>query len=182
MSKFKRIFLDVDGVIANWSKSICEKLKVEYPKNTTFPYQRWLAEKINVNDIFPHTDTFEFWESLEKFPWSDRLVNLVNDTGIEWRFLTKPMENPNCYAGKAAWIMKHYPKHLGKLWIVNGTKSAICRDSGDLLIDDDIEKNIIEWSDAGGTPFYWKEMTDDYSKWEHKIIELENILSDAKRY
>ena len=94
MSKFKRIFLDVDGVITNWSKSICEKLKVEYPKNTTFPYQRWLAEKINVNDIFPHTDTFEFWESLEKFPWSDRLVNLVNDTGIEWRFLTKPMENP----------------------------------------------------------------------------------------
>lgn len=176
MSKVKRIFLDVDGVIANWSKSICENLKVEYPKNQIFPYQRWLAEVIDVKDIYQYTNTFEFWDKLEKFPWSDGLVNLVDKSGIEWRFLTKPMKAPNCFSGKASWIMKNYPKHWEKLWIATGTKSAICRGEGDLLIDDDVEKNLVEWEERGGISFHWNEMTPDYDGWRRKFYELDAII------
>ena len=162
MIKIKRVFLDLDGVIAAWAKSACGQLGVDYPTNFQFPDQGWLKSITGAKKIYDITDNVDFWTELERYPWSNTLVDLISNSGKEFRFLTKPMKSPECYYGKSKWIFKNYPKHWNKMWIVTGTKSAICRDSGDLLIDD-YEKNIEEWKSAGGTAYHWKEITPDYS-------------------
>lgn len=176
MGKIKRVFLDIDAVIANWTKPACEATGVDYPKNFEFPNQEWLSSKVGVKEIQKACENLQFWSNLEKYPWSDGIVKTVSQSGKEWRFLTKPMKTPHCFAGKAEWMFKHYPRYWDKMWIVTGSKSAVCRGEGDLLIDD-FEKNISEWREANGSVFHWKEITDDYTGgWEKRIENLKEVI------
>lgn len=176
MGKIKRIFLDIDGVLANWTKMACSVTNTEYPKDFQFPNQGWLDSKIGVKKIQSACENLEFWSNLEKYPWSDEIVKTVSQSGKEWRFLTKPMKTPHCFAGKAEWMFKHYPYFWDRMWIVTGTKSATCRNEGDLLIDD-MDKNLEQWKSAGGSVFEWKEITDDYSgDWKNRIQKLKEVI------
>jgi len=176
MGKIKRVFLDIDGILANWSKSACEATGIVYPTDFEFPSQEWLASRIGVKQIQKSCENFEFWSNLEKYPWSDEIVKTVSQSGKEWRFLTKPMKTSHCFSGKAEWMFRHYPHYWDKLWIVTGSKSATCRNEGDLLIDD-FDKNINEWKDAGGSVFHWKEITDDYTgDWKSRIQKLKEVI------
>lgn len=175
-NKFKTIYLDLDGVCANWSLSACSCLGVEYPTNTKFKRWNWLEEFRHRDKINKCADTLEFWENLEKYPWSDKIVNLVNNSGYDWRFLTKPMKTPECFYGKAKWIFKHYPQHWDRLWIVTRSKALACTGEQDLLIDD-TSKNIHQWKDVGGSTFFWEEMTPDYQNWEEQYNRLEKLIN-----
>lgn len=176
MGKIKRIFLDVDGVLANWTKMACERTDVEYPKDFQFPNQMWLDSKIGQKRIINASDDFSFWMDLEKYPWSDEIVKMVAQSGKHWNFLTKPMKTRHCFAGKAEWMFEHYPRYWDKMWIITGSKATVCRGPGDLLIDD-LDKNLNEWTDAGGTTFEWKEVTDDWSgNWKERLAKLKEVI------
>lgn len=179
MGKIKRIFLDVDGVLANWTKKACEKTSIEYPIDFEFPNQGWLATRASVKKIQDASDSLEFWTDIEKYPWSNDIVKMVSQSGKHWNFLTKPMKTPHCFAGKAEWMFQHYPYHWDKMWIVTGSKSTVCRGPGDLLIDD-MDKNLEEWKEAGGSIFEWKEVTHDWTgDWKDRLKRLkETIYAD----
>lgn len=121
---------------------------------------------------------FQFWSEMEAYPWSNALVSLVDEaTKGNWMFLTKPMYDPHCYSGKAAWIMHHFPRHVKKLCIIGSSKANMARNFEDVLIDDHIE-NINEWRQAGGTAYHWKEIGENAPKeiYENRLKDVAEIL------
>jgi len=174
------INLDLDGCVCNLVKSTCKRLDIEYPKNQILDYG-WILPKLeergqNISHAYAIWHKEEVWENCELYPWSKKLVSLVHKYDKNFRFLTKPTMSPGCYSGKAKWVSKHFGRHLNKLIIINGSKSILCKGKNDLLIDD-CPKNIKEGENAGGSTFYWQEVTDDYDVSE-RLVELENILRE----
>jgi len=156
----KRIYIDLDGLIANFSLAACNSCNIPYPLNTEFG-DTWLDEKCG-KDIWNHCAGQEFWSNLSPFPWAQTLVHLVDSYAPKnWVFLTKSSFDAGCYSGKFLWIKQHFPNHTDKLWIVNGNKNMACGSAQDLLIDDKI-KNIEQWKDAGGSTYHWTEVTPDW--------------------
>lgn len=157
--KIDKIALDIDGVLANFSKSACKACGVEYPQSGLFD-DSWLDELVG-DKLYARCRGEVFWANLEIYPWAQQIVEAVDSSGIDWRFITKPMQDPGSYSGKYLWIKKHFPKHAEKLWIINGSKAFACDGPNSLLIDD-MRKNLDAWANRGGSVYEWKEVTPDW--------------------
>jgi hypothetical protein len=171
-----RVFLDIDGVLANFTKACCEKIEAPYPTNFAFP-ETWLDE-VASEKIWSRCRGYDYWVGLEVYPWSNLLRTTIDKTGKEWVYLTKPSQDGGCYAGKYDWVTKHFKDASKRLWLANGVKSLVCRGSSDLLIDDKL-KNGRDWQAAGGTFYHWEEITPDYStdKVLERIKEIQRIIT-----
>lgn len=171
------IYLDMDGVIANWTKGVAVATGAYYPQGRILkPYE--LDNQLQRYQIEKAMSSQDFWENLEKFQWADTLVEIVNSICPTWRFLTKANVGANSYGGKAVWIDKYYPQHRDRLVICRGAKTFACK-PGDILIDDH-PSNIQAWNLAGGRGFTWWERADDYV--EELGLELRNLESFLKQY
>lgn len=169
-----RVKLDIDGVIANFTKSACKTMGVPYDAKAELSDYGWLFRQCGDAACYKKIKGHLFWTSIEKFPWADELVDIVDrESKGNWAFLTKPMVDQYCYSGKAEWVMAHYRKHLQRLIILNGDKSLMVRDRKDVLIDDH-PKNVSQWEAAGGTKIHWIEVGDQYDSGVIKL-RLENI-------
>lgn len=175
--KHTRIALDLDGLLLQFSKAAYKKLDLEYPTNTILNDN--LYELAGDKRKFWSTvKGHEFWASLEKYPWSDDLIQLVDKYAADWIFLTKAAHDPFCYSGKFECVQRYWPKYINRLWIVNGTKARFCRGVNDVLIDDK-EQNLREWGAQGGSTFHWREVTDDYNLEEIwvRLKMIEDLIS-----
>lgn len=175
-----KIFLDYDSVLVDLIKSTCQKLNINYPSNQILGYG-WILKELekegkDISECYKVWEQEDIWENTEIFPWAQKLVNLVYSYDPNFMFVTKPIYSPNCYSGKFKWTQKHFPQFLDKLIILNGSKSILVKNKDDLLIDDNPE-NIREWENAGGSIFYWPEVTSDYDV-SRKFIELEKKLEE----
>ena len=94
MGKIKTIYLDIDAVIVNWTKSACESLGVEYPKDFLFPGQNWLE---NVYAISPRTSKL--------FPVCD-ISELTEDTLLEKELHYEKLETSHREYEKHKWKNK----------------------------------------------------------------------------
>ncbi len=169
-----RVKLDVDGVIGNFTKQACKTMGEYYPSTEELADYGWLFEKYGDGACYKKLKGHLFWTTIEKFPWADELVDIVDkESRGNWAFLTKPMVDQYCYSGKAEWIMQHYRKHLNKLIILNGDKSLMVKNHKDVLIDDH-PKNVAQWEAAGGTKIHWVEVGDQFDP-EIVKARLENI-------
>jgi len=185
----KTVFLDLDGVIANWTKRTVEStFKLNYEDVTGFSREKFIPfitdrtglTKTNINAKIYENDSVDFWTGIEKYYWADELVTLVNRNSYQWFFLTKPMRSPECYFGKAQWIKKYYPAFFHKLIITPGSKGLCARNLDCILIDDNL-KNIEEWVEAGGASFPWLEVSSNPLKSsdvvKDRIEKIKIILS-----
>jgi|GEM_PF-3180608 len=159
----KFIRLDLDAVLANFTKGAARIFNYTLPEKTQFDsYDLISLFGITKGSFYKRIRGHDFWVNLEKYPWADELVKLVHEeTKGQWCFLTKPMMDSGCWSGKAEWVKKSFPKHTQRLVIGAGAKSKFCTGDEDLLIDDNT-KNIREWEEAGGETFLWPEVTEDY--------------------
>lgn len=175
-----KIFVDLDGVIANFGKGICQAANVPYPKQTQFSSYGWVETLMPKAVMYSSMRGHDFWANLEKFPWADKLIKMVNDVSCgNWMFLTKPTPDAGCYSGKYEWIATHFPKYQNKLIICPGTKSVCCTGANDILIDD-CPKNITEWVAKGGYGIRWVEKTDDFTDefYSTKVDFVQLFLKD----
>lgn len=176
-----KIYVDIDGVLANFSKAAAAKLGIEYPKQYEFLLWDELFSRLPRGKFYNEIVGHDFWENIEPFPYADEIVKVVNHQSHgNWEFLTKPMQDAGCYSGKFSWVKKHFPKHLQKLNIVNGSKAKCCCSNTDILIDDS-PNNITEWRNAGGIGLRWVEHTDDFDSIDYieKLHELETAIRDG---
>lgn len=175
------MFLDLDGVLANFSESACQVCDVPYPSNTIFT-DTWLDEQCG-KKLWNLCRGHDFWLNIQPFPWAQELRDLIANHTDQWIFLTKSSFDAGYYSGKWEWMKRHFPKDLARLWIVNGDKSIVCRGPGDLLIDDK-SKNCQPWIEAGGEIYHWRELTPDYNREEvlcrlgHVFFTLKGLLLD----
>lgn len=172
----------MDGVIANFTKQACKTMGEPYPATEELADYGWLFRKYGDASCYKRLKGHLFWSSIEKFPWADELIDIVDEESKgNWIFLTKPMIDQYCYSGKAEWMMNHYRKYLKKLTIIAEDKSNLVRGPRDVLIDDH-PKNVDLWSKAGGPTIFWTEVGDQYDpeKIKLRLTKLRESLQRIK--
>lgn len=139
-NQIKDIFIDMDGVLADFAKS----------KN----FQK--VDKVMRKP--PRMFEVGFFEGLDVLPgarWAIRV--LLKNPEIKLHILTKPVFNSHiCYSEKASWIAKHFPELLDSIIIAHDKK--FCAGPGRVLIDDYPDEWKVSWEAAGGV--FWSFNTD----------------------
>ena len=147
------IYLDMDGVVANFDKRF-EDLSGMTPSEFISKY-----DKNAFWDLIDEKHKIAFWRGIEVMPGADRLVNYVAQYPYE--MLTAPSAKKQSVIGKSLWIKdkvgtlyssqpkvtykRAKEKHLVK---PNLTKF-------DILIDDK-PSTIDNWNNAGGTGIFYQ--------------------------
>lgn len=149
----KTIYLDMDGVVADFNKYARQTLSVKETHHK-WPEQEWAKLRTN-----PH-----LYRDLDKTPEADVLVDtcrkLRDVDGWQLLFLTAvPNKNDMHWSfyDKVMWAQKHFPDipvHFGPF---SKDKHVHAR-PGDILIDDRTS-NIREWAAAGGIAILHKDIS-----------------------
>ena len=139
------IFLDMDGVVADFDKYANEILGYSTPGGKRYPLEDWA--KISANP--------RFYRHLDVCLGAELLVNKVRQLaklyGYDVKFLTAiPRQNdvPWAFWDKIKWIEARWPKIPVWFGPHSNEKCQHCRPD-DILIDDR-PSNIEEWRAAGG--------------------------------
>lgn len=152
MKSNKVIYLDMDGVLADFIEGFInihgrDDLMDKY-KNGNWP-QTW-----NFDNEFGPLDTWWdkideigeiYWEYLNAYQWSNRLVMELEASEIPWYVCTTPRLTPNCLSGKLKWLQHH----LGNVDVIFAKDKWRLAHSNSLLIDDN-DINCKKFFKAGG--------------------------------
>lgn len=179
--KIKKIYLDMDGVLADWCEAICNLHGKDNPYENPAARGVWDIEELlgmTPEQLWEPAD-MKFWESIDKCAAADRLVDfcsaLVGTDNVH--VLTSPVRksrgeaaHENCIKGKTNWINKHFP--LLKDRVIFEKMKERYAEPGSMLIDDKTE-NARKFAEAGGigvlVPRRWN---DDHqlSPMSHKVV------------
>jgi hypothetical protein len=148
----QRIFLDLDGVLADWTSAAI----VSCGRDPAEVYSAWpqggydLAVALGISSSAMwsavHRGGADFWADLEPYPWMGELVALCRRTAPT-TILTSPSSDPLSLAGKLVWLQRHLG-HDFRSFLV-GPDKASCARFGAVLIDDR-EGGCNEFVRAGG--------------------------------
>jgi len=147
----QQIFLDMDGVLCDWTGAACRLFGRDPNKVTaTWGEQYDICPELGIttNELWRAVDAAgaDFWADLEPLPWAQELYTLCMSYGPV-SILTSPSRHPSSHVGKLAWLERHLPQALGAYLM--GRNKAACSHPGAVLIDD-TEKNIKAWEARGG--------------------------------
>lgn len=159
----RTIFVDMDGVISDWDiwfKHISgglpeDEYKTKFGNNSAFE----LVKSKGIN----------WWATM---PWTDdgkKLWTFINDNFLEVKILTASGSpgQASSYAkkGKLIWIQRNLPELIEGDFIIVGPASEKWKycNPGDILVDDS-EKNISDWTRAGGEGVLHRNYYDTISK------------------
>jgi 5'(3')-deoxyribonucleotidase len=151
------IFLDIDGVLANWTEAACKICDIDCDD----PETRDLIKKDGRIDPLMDEDEywsiiekhgFEWWADIPLFPWAKDLYEELKSMNPNVCFLTSPSDVPDCVKGKMMWINKHFET---KDFLI-GPAKHFCANKKSLLIDD-YPKKVNKFEEYGGTGFLWPE-------------------------
>lgn len=143
-------FIDLDGVLADFVTAACiihgqPDLPNNWPRGE---YSMETALGITRTQFWKGIQNSpQFWHELPAYPWVSRLVGIVREAQYRPVISTSPSKDPQCAAGKTAWIQKH----LGDRWrdYFIGAKKDLLAADGRVLIDDS-EENVDAFEHAGG--------------------------------
>lgn len=156
-----RVFLDIDGVLADFHQGILDlyKLTEDEFKTKVKPGSFWwdqdidpkLMEKLNS----------EFWAELQKTSDGDDIIQILeNEFGQQnICLLTNHVNNPSYAYGKIQWINNHYPQYKHQYLL--GTNKYYVANKDTLLVDD-ADHNCDDFIKHGGhgilIPRYWNSL------------------------
>jgi hypothetical protein len=151
MTKITRIFLDLDGVLADWASAAIllhdhdpEAIMGSWPPGV---YE--LAEVLGIsgNEMWRPINSAgaEFWANLEPLPWCGDLMSLCTRIAPT-TILTSPSKDPGAAAGKTRWLQSVFGSSF-RDYLIGPAKGA-CASRGAVLIDDRDEG--CEWFIAAG--------------------------------
>ena len=165
MSKVKQIFLDQDGVLADFESGLTKALGYKF--DVTSP--------IDVYDIEKRKLTAQrLFRNLDPLPDAWKLVDWCINSGIHTEILTAAgtVNRTLVVKDKIDWIRRYVHPH----WIViptfSGTQKAAFAHKKAVLVDDR-QRNIDYWVEAGGIGILHKNADDT-------IKQLDYIISDGQ--
>ncbi len=134
-----RIFVDLDGVLADWASSAIRL----HGRTPAAVFDSWplgtydLAAVLGISGNamwHPINEAgADFWANLEPLPWCGDLLTLCQRTAPT-TILTSPSKDPAAAAGKTRWLQAVFGSGFRDYLI--GPAKAACAYPGAVLIDD----------------------------------------------
>tara|TARA_B100001123_G_C14616155_1_gene751855 strand:- start:29 stop:526 length:498 start_codon:yes stop_codon:yes gene_type:complete len=143
MSKVRQIFLDMDGVLADF-ETTCSRMLGQKVWNTDSGHRLYDEHKRELT-------AKHLFRNLEPLPDAWKLVDYCMNSGIHTEILTAAgtVNRTIVVQDKIDWIRKHVHPH----WIViptfKGSQKAAFAHKKAVLVDDR-QENIDHWIEAGG--------------------------------
>ena len=170
-----RVYVDMDGVIADFFSALAEFRKVNHWKD---------QGEITLDTSIKELQRTNFFETLPVFPFAKKLVDLVKSyTGGDWYINTSPLrddhENSEYY--KTKWLEKHNfdPKDI----IVTKRKEsyAVDKKTGipNILIDDR-PKNLERWVARGGVGIRYQANEDSLDLIKKGLEKAYGTIANVK--
>jgi len=145
------IFLDMDGVLANFRKGIHNAFNKPYDYPTLSDKWTFWDDWPDVTfDMVDSVCTAEFWTDLEwMYDGRDILRALMDKPGLDKIYLlTTPMPNLESASGKMMWVNDNLPVYLKRTIITQAPKHLLARP--DTLLIDDKDENVDGFCKTGG--------------------------------
>lgn len=146
MDKFELIVVDMDGVLANFRKGVAKLFNV--PLESLDEWQIFKSIGVDLDTFWRKiAKKKNFWINLEKFPYVDELMDMVEKYTKEIVICTHPPGDPDSYRQKKKWLESN---NLGKYkhFIGNANKGWFACENR-VLIDDHVY-NIRSFEKKGG--------------------------------
>ena len=153
------IYLDMDGVIADFFGQISKINSVKHWKN--IPDLKKALTDINGTNFFM---------TLPKFETSDQLVQFIKKiTNNHWYILSSPLEGDifNSSFWKSYWLKNNNYEPVEAIYTENKYKYAVTKYQNILI--DDRPYNIEEWNKNGGIGILYQANKDDFNKLKIKL-------------
>jgi hypothetical protein len=134
----KKIYIDLDGVLAEFDKAVYEKTGI---LDLLGKDQSWRT-------VFGDLD---FFLNIEPFWYAHDLVEKIKDFGCDVEILSSSGTNNSQIVAcqKILWCARYFPR-LPVNIVNKSSEKALFASSETLLIDDRCEKSIVPWVEAGG--------------------------------
>lgn len=150
--KLESIFLDMDGVLADFVGAVCKAHNRPDPYLDKANLGIFWFDKIwgmSQKDFFEPCN-FDFWRKLEPTREYFRIVQwAVSKVGTDnVAILTSPSQNHGCVEGKREWIKEHIPVLAGNIIFTSAKK--FMSGAGRHLVDD-ADHNVEAWVKSGGS-------------------------------
>jgi 5'(3')-deoxyribonucleotidase len=167
MNNEPHIFLDMDGVLANFLKAACFRHNRPYAPKEIVKFDIASHWGISADDFWAPLCGQEFWENLEPYEWADDLYKGLKEIAPV-TILTAPSRDPGCIPGKFAWLDRHLGVKSYDV-IPTGKKHLLARHKRCILIDDS-EAKTSKFREYGGSaiafPQHWNEYGSLGYTWE----------------
>lgn len=173
------IYLDMDGVVSNAHEAFLKAMGRE-DLIDNYPAGEFNVDKVAGVSEKEMWRTIEaqgrdLWAKMSELPWAHELYEELGKLG-DVVFLTSPSQDPECLAGKLAWLQRFTKRKDFRDYIMTNLKDKLA-DRDCVLIDDRLE-NCEKFRDAGGNailfPAAWQGKTDD-EIWDALPIVLAHV-------
>tara|TARA_R100001129_G_scaffold31681_1_gene21078 strand:- start:492 stop:1019 length:528 start_codon:yes stop_codon:yes gene_type:complete len=141
MTPITKIFVDMDGVLADFVRG------VEGPKYLNGP----LVSEQTYDDRKIELSNKGLFRDLPTMPGMSDLLKYIKKSGIDWEILTASgsLNRTKVANDKIYWIRKHVDPEVIVTATIKGEDKAAFARSNHILIDDR-KSNIRAWEEAGG--------------------------------
>lgn len=160
------VYLDMDGVVANWYDSFEQLFENEISFQDKVELREYFREHQLVEScpirprefwdswrVRANKNHGEWWGQLKPLPWAKKLYDELYDCGFveEVAFLTSPGKDYTlCWEQKRQWLKEH----IGTDNVVITPYKYHCARKDAILIDDTL-KHIEQFKEHGGNAFLW---------------------------
>lgn len=144
-----KIYLDMDGVLADFNRGVKELCGME-------PLDQQTATDEETDRLWEAISQVDhYYDRLEQLPGAaDLLLTLIRKYGDRCEVLTaipKPKRNvKNANTDKKKWMERHFGSDIKVNIVFRAEKKNFCTGEDSILIDD-YQANIDEWVSYGGT-------------------------------
>ena len=186
MSQFEVVFLDMDGVLADFVGATIRL----FERDVEAVLDRWPvgvyeAEKVLGISSKTMWDAIlakgsGFWSDLEEYPWTRRLYALCRRRCDEVVFLSSPSRDPCCLDGKLQWLQRFTGDAAMRNFAFTPQKHLLA--SPRRLLIDDASFNCAAFGRAGGEAIKFPQPWNGNRNVSDKVSFVEERLRCMKNY
>jgi 5'(3')-deoxyribonucleotidase len=155
------VFLDMDGVLVDFTRGVFERFGIPYELPETMRYW-WFNDYGLSDEEVDSISTIDFFAGLRWTTEGKAILSAVEKIFEQSNIylISAVMPNPQSTTGRMLWIERYLPRYKNKTWLGRIPKSLLA--GPDRLLVDDKDENIAEFVAAGGqgilVPRPWNEL------------------------
>ena len=176
-----QVWIDLDGVLANWHASACSSLSITYPTRTIF-HRDWVVDQTGepIHTLLDRMDAHpRFWEDMSPYDHFANITTFLDTHFPTWGILTKATIRHKSWGGKAAWVQRFLGEQgMHRLMMTGGPKHRLAHPCAILI--DDTDYQVDGWRQHRGIAFRWREYSTDMP--EQYAVQVAELFAFLKPY